>query len=559
MSENRVSEKNFVSRRGFLTGAAVVAAGLAATSVTGCAGASSTPDYLPKSWDSESDVIVVGMGAGGLSAAVSAMQEGASAIVLEAAPEKDAGGSTRVSGDMLMIPEEAEKGIAYQSVLNAGYTVSDERMQAWVKGLMDNKPWLEDEVGYDLQQGKAASPEFPGIEGGEAIKTYYVDGVCGLSSLWIPLNDTVHEMGATIFYDARAIKLVYNPANKEVLGVQTEDGRSFKAKKGVILACGGFENNPEMIRNNFPCLGSSECLFLGSPYNKGDGITMATEVGAKLWHMNSYAGVGVALRSNSPDSGIAAIPSFMANDYIYVNGEGERFMYEERARLTRHGKLKEKGAWPLVTVPGPAFAIFGPKAFAAAPVAKAVEWMSWGTMMGGNAADTNQGMVDKGVYIKADTVEELAKKLGYNAAVLKATIDEYNAAASSNTPDAFGRGEAVHDNYIFSVSDSSAATAYSEEGKVVIEAFTRTPIEAPYYAASIAHGLLNSQGGPERNEVCQTLDAFNNPIPRLYNAGELGSIYGYMYNGGGNVSEAVATGRIAAKHCVTLDAWDAKK
>ena len=453
------SAEQSVSRRSFLAGAAAFAGLAAGSALAGCssgntateakaeapvdeapadgapAAESAKPSWMPESWDDECDVLVVGAGAAGLAAAIAAMQKGAAVTVLEAAPEEDAGGSTRVSGDMLMIPDDAEKAIEYQTNLNAGYKVSDSMMKAWAKGLMDNMTWLEDEVGYDLQQGTAASPEFPDIPGGEAIKTYYVDGICGLSSLWIPMNDTVQEMGANMCYNARAVKLIYHPETKEVYGVETEDGRKFKAGKGVVLACGGFENNPEMIQNYFPCLGTSECVFLGSPYNRGDGITMAQAIGAKLWHMNSYAGVGVALRSQSLDSGVAGIPNFSAKDYIYVNGEGSRFMLEERARLTRHGKLKDDGAWPLVTVPGPAWAIFGPQAFAGDPITKPVEWMSWGTMMGGNAADTNQGMVDAGVYLKADTIEELAEKLGYDPTVLAKTINDYNAAVEAGEPE----------------------------------------------------------------------------------------------------------------------------
>ena len=67
-----------------------------------------------------------------------------------------------------------------------------------------------------------------------------------------------------------------------------------KARKGVVLTCGGFENNQEMIRNYLP--GVPYCYTSGSPYNEGDGITMAMSVGADLWHMNNYAGPSMALK-----------------------------------------------------------------------------------------------------------------------------------------------------------------------------------------------------------------------------------------------------------------------
>jgi len=61
-----------------------------------------------------------------------------------------------------------------------------------------------------------------------------------------------------------------------------------------VLTCGGFENNQEMIRNYLP--GIPYCYTSGSPYNEGDGITMAMSVGADLWHMNNYAGPSMALK-----------------------------------------------------------------------------------------------------------------------------------------------------------------------------------------------------------------------------------------------------------------------
>jgi succinate dehydrogenase/fumarate reductase flavoprotein subunit len=80
----------------------------------------------------------------------------------------------------------------------------------------------------------------------------------------------------------------------------------------------------------------------------------------------------------------------------------------------------------------------------------------------------------------------------------------------------------------------------------------------PFYAMEICECQTNTQGGPERNKDNQTIGNDGKPIPRLYTVGELGSIYGFLYNGGGNVPEAYATGRIAAKHAVTLKPWDAK-
>jgi len=90
-----------------------------------------------------------------------------------------------------------------------------------------------------------------------------------------------------------AQKLIQNPITKEIVGVQAVDWKGetlyVQANKGVILACGGYENNQEMRTNFLPWANSNEpfITFGGTPYNTGDGIIMAQSVGAKLWHMNN--------------------------------------------------------------------------------------------------------------------------------------------------------------------------------------------------------------------------------------------------------------------------------
>ena len=92
-------------------------------------------------------------------------------------------------------------------------------------------------------------------------------------------------------------ELIQHDTTKEILGVRAQRGNrsiTVKARKGVVLTCGGFENNQEMIRDYLP--GVPYCYTSGTPYNEGDGITMAMSVGADLWHMNNYAGPSMALK-----------------------------------------------------------------------------------------------------------------------------------------------------------------------------------------------------------------------------------------------------------------------
>lgn len=567
-------DENTLSRRSFLTKGSLAAAGLALAGLAGCSNNQPTASTneeesteaaaepalngnLPASWDVEADVVVVGMGAAGLSAAIAAKLDGVeNVIALEAAPEKDSGGTTRVSGDMLMIPESVEGAITYQTELNGPYTVEPELMRAWAEGVVDNYEWLTEELDFVLGDATAARPEFPGIAGGESIKTYYVDGICGMSSLWIPLKETADDLDVEFSYDTRAMELIYNYETKEVYGVKTEDGRTFKARQGVVLACGGFSGNEEMLQDYMASMGCPKPFAFGSPYNRGDGVRMAQQIGAELWHMNSYAASSVGVRAISPDSRSCNVPYPTGSDYIFVNGEGERYMYEETKDINRHGKQKDKGVWPLVPMPTGSHMILGAQA-GAVDILGAIPYMTWPVIMG-EGLSTNKELIDAGIMFKADTIEELAEKLGYPAEKLADTLAKYNNAIDAGEPDEFGRGTEVYASNLFDAAAGTDAIAGDEHGteSLAIPAFDRQKLEAPFYGIEIALGLLNTQGGAKRDGKSQVLDLSGNPIPRLFSAGEFGSIYAYMYNGGGNISEAVSTGRIAGQGAAALQPWD---
>jgi predicted oxidoreductase len=79
--------------------------------------------------------------------------------------------------------------------------------------------------------------------------------------------------------------------------------------------------------------------------------------------------------------------------------------------------------------------------------------------------------------------------------------------------------------------------------------------EGPYYAVEMSPSMLNTQGGPRRNERAEVVRPNGRPIGRLYSAGELGSIYSYLYQGTGNIGECLAFGRIAGRNAAAQEAW----
>ncbi|MCI8474669.1 MAG: FMN-binding protein [Oscillospiraceae bacterium] len=123
--------------------------------------------------------------------------------------------------------------------------------------------------------------------------------------------------------------------------------------------------------------------------------------------------------------------------------------------------------------------------------------------------------------IKANTLTELAKTTGMDPKILADTVSTYNNFAKNGKDLAYGR-------------DPKTMTAISDKG--------------PYYALEILPSILNTQGGPRRNENAEVLDHSGNPIPHLYSAGELGGICAFQYQGGGNIAECVIFGQIAGKN-----------
>jgi hypothetical protein len=139
----------------------------------------------------------------------------------------------------------------------------------------------------------------------------------------------------------------------------------------------------------------------------------------------------------------------------------------------------------------------------------------------------NQAEIDKGWVFQADTLAGLAGKMGADAAALEETIRDFNRACRDGRDHQFGR------------TGNSLA-----------------PLEmAPYYAVELALTLVNTQGGPKHNKNCQVLDFNDKAIPRLYAAGELGSFFGFLYQGGSNYPEAWAFGQIAGRRAAAETPW----
>src|SRR5262249_10938359 len=137
-----------------------------------------------------------------------------------------------------------------------------------------------------------------------------------------------------VLFESPARELIQNGMTGEILGVRAEShGRTLhvKARKAVVLPCGGFGNNQGMIRNYLA--GLPYCYPSGSPHNEGDGIRMAQMVGADLWHMNNYAGPSMALKVPEYRATFSMAPLHFSHELpggmIVVGPDAKRFADEK--------------------------------------------------------------------------------------------------------------------------------------------------------------------------------------------------------------------------------------
>lgn len=464
-------------------------------------------------WDAVYDVVVAGFGGAGASTAITAADLGQKVLVVEKAPEGHEGGNTRYSAQVVLCTNDAERMHTYLQNLQVGFTtVSDEMLRAYAEGLSENVQWLVD-LGANpdtLKLTVGAGAEWPALEGSDSKVTAYIDGEMLTSKFWKLLKQNVEARADKIdvWYNTPAVELIQEPQSGVILGLTVENNGeryNVRAAKGVVLCTGGFECNQEMAQNY---LTLPELYPAGTTYNTGDGILMAQKVGANLWHMNNTA--GPYLNVINKDTGRAMTVFFQGSSSItktssiFVGSDGTRFLNEPQS--LNHGYINFHGYYTRPSQAYPAYIIFDQNAMQNTQI-----FASWG--------ESNHVGVDDGYILSADTLEALAEKIGISAEGLVSEVEKYNGYCEAGFDPQFGRAK-----------DTLIAIG-----------------EGPYYAIELHPSVLNTQGGPERNEKAEVISLEGKPIPHLYSAGELGSIWGFIYQGAGNLGECAVFGRIAAQ------------
>ena len=483
------------------------------------------------------DVVVVGYGGAGAAAAIEAADAGAKVLIIEKFPE--GGGTTKMAGGNIRSVLNADKMVAHLEALTDG-TTDRASIEAHVQGLLDLPAWVE-RCGGAIQPdpketlearrepgppypGATPGTMFPGVVGADGIGLRYRwpknknNGLSRGPAAWAMLARNVEQRGITVLTDTAVEKLIRDGVSGRISGVAAKQAGSdilVTARKGVVLASGGFAWNRDMLRN---WIGAALPSAAPPHRNTGDGINMAQAVGASLWHMNAAV---LALGFLVPSYEASFAFKMRERGFILVDRGAERFCDESKLAGHSGGLLLEQrdhhtAQWRRL----PSYVIFDEATRLAGPITTP----DAGFNLDSGWPDDNSMPVEKGWIATSPTIRGLAGKLGLNAEALAASVDRYNRGIEADR-DEFGRSP-----------------------------LDATPLNrGPFYGIALWPTVYNTQGGPRRSPRGEILDPWGIPIPGLFGAGELGSIFSTLYPGGMNYGEAFVSGRVAGAAIVGTD------
>lgn len=481
------------------------------------------------------DVIVVGKGNAALCAALSAHEHGAKVLMLEAASEDEHGGNSRFAGgvmrfaysgveDLRRVTDISDEEAANsdfgsntrEHFLDVMYDLSQYRTdpdlsELLVNSGLDTMAWLRTQgAKFILNHGRQS-----GMVNGKRV--YFgnmpieVNG--GGAGLVDYLDATAKKKGIEILYDTRAESLIHeNGAVRGVRAQQKDKALELRAKS-VVLACGGFEANPEM-RTRYLGPGWDLCKVRGSRFNQGDGLKMALDIGAAPY--GNWSGChATGWDRYAPEFGDVSVgDQFQKHSYIFgllINADGKRFVDEG---YDFHSFTYAKYGGEVLKQPSQfAWQVFDSK------VTKLLR------------SEYRIKMMTK---VSANTLEELATKLeGVNPEGFLKTVREYNAAVKKDVP------------FDHTVKDGKGTTGIEPPKSNWAQALD-TP---PYDAYSTTCGITFTFGGLRIDkETGQVLNVHFHPIPGLYCAGEMvGGLFYFNYASGTGLVSGSVFGRLAGR------------
>ena len=482
-----------------------------------------------KNWD----VIIVGGGNAAFCAALAAHEQGASVVMLEAAPVDEAGGNSAFTAGAMrvvyngvedirkLVPDLSETEIEttdfgtytqdqfFDDMARVThYRADPDLVETLVTQSLDTLMWMREKgVRFVPIYGRQAF-KIDGrfvFWGGLTLET--VGGGPGLIEMW---TDIAKREGIEVRYETRALDLISENNRVSGVKVRDNDGEYDMTGKTVILACGGFQANTEM-RTRYLGPGWDLAKVRGTRFNTGEGIRMAMDIGASPY--GNWSGChAVGWEMNAPEFGDLAVgDQFQKHSYpfaIMVNATGKRFVDEgadfRNYTYAKYGRvvLEQPGQF--------AWQIFDQKT---------------------KHLQRDEYNIRQITKVTANTIEELAGKLdGVDADAFVTEIAEYNAA--------------VNQDIEFNPNVKDGRTT---EGLPVDKTnWANTIDQPPYEGYAVTCGVTFTFGGLRINNEGEVLNRDLKPIRGLFAAGELvGGIFYFNYPGGSGLTSGSVFGKQA--------------
>lgn len=432
------------------------------------------------------DVVIVGAGGAGMSAAITAKQAGMDVLVLEKMPYVG-GNTTKSTGGMnaaethYQAEQEIEDSIELfvADTMKGGYNINNiDLVTTMAENSADAINWL-DEIGAPLSKvsfsGGASVNRIHAPADGSGVGEYLVAAFGGV----------LEQLDIEVMLETKATSILMRDGAACGVVAENADGYYIINAKSVILATGGFGANEDMYCSYRSDLKGT--VTTNAPGATGDGIIMAQSVGADLVDIDQIQ-LHPTVEQNTS---IMVTESVRGDGAILVNQSGVRFINEMETRdVVSAAELEQEGCY--------AYIIFDQR------------------LREGRKAIENY--VKNGIVTEAATIEELATAIGMDPAVLSKTLADWNAIVASGEDTEFGRKTGM------------------EKDLTV----------APYYAIKIAPGIHHTMGGVKIDVDAQVINTDGNVIPGLFAAGEVtGGVHGGNRIGGNAVADIVVFGRIA--------------
>ncbi len=446
------------------------------------------------------DIVIIGAGGAGLTAAIEAKAAGADVIVLEKMPM--AGGNTLISGAEYAaannwiqkkegIEDSAELHI--QDTLKGGDNLAKEELvRIMAENALAGAEWLRDEVGVIWEDELM-------FFGGHSVKRSLIPLGASGREIITKLAAKAEKMDIPVLLNTKATSLITD-SNGKVVGVKAEGedaNYTFNTSKAVIIASGGFGSNVEMRVKYNPDIDGS-ILSTNTTGSTGDGIVMAEDIGANLLGMEYIQTYPIC----DPLTGTLLYydDARLYGHTVIVNKEGKRFVEELGRRDVMSMAIKAQTG-------SVCYELLDQNGFVASKLQE-------------NHGPELDYLYRNDLLVKADTLDKAAEFFGIDAAELKSTVDKYNSYVEEGKDPEFNKR--------------------SLPSKVEV---------GPFYILKAAPAVHHTMGGIEINENAQVLNKDGKIIEGLYAAGEVtGGIQGSNRLGSNALADITVFGRIAGQN-----------